>query len=156
MDSGKASIWLKVAANLGLLAGLVFVALEIRTNTETNLISIFQASSANWMEINGDLMDRDVAELLEKAFSDEELDDVERRQFEGWVRKQLTHAAFIRRLYNAELISDAEFRNEFANGIREYREIDRFRQRINSLVDEEFRKLILDDGGLDSWLDDVD
>ena len=156
MDSGKASIWLQVAANLGLIAGLAFVALEIRTNTETNLISIFQASSANWMEINGDLMDRDVAEFLEKAFSDEELDDVERRQFEGWVRKQLTHAAFIRRLYNAELISDAEFRNEFANGIREYREIDRFRQRINSLVDEEFRKLILDDRGLDSWLDDAD
>ncbi len=95
MDSGKVSIWLQVAANLGLLAGLVFVALEIRTNTETNLISIFQASSANWMEINGDLMDRNLAELLEKAFSDEDIDGVERRQFEGWIRQQLTHAAFI-------------------------------------------------------------
>ncbi len=62
----------------------------------------------------------------------------------------------LRRLHNAELISDAEFRNEIGNGIREYRKSDRFRQRINSLVDEEFRKLILDDGGLDSWLDDVD
>ena len=108
------------------------------------------------MEINGDLMDRNLAELLEKAFSDEEIDGVERRQFEGWIRQQLTHAAFIRRLHNAELISDVEFRNEIGNGIREYRKSDRFRQRINSLVDEEFRKLILDDGGLDSWLDDVD
>ena len=59
--------WLTLAANLGVIAGLIFVALEIRTNTETNLISIYQGTSTNWLEINGLQLNREVAKLLEKG-----------------------------------------------------------------------------------------
>ena len=106
------------------------------------------------MQINGDLMNRDVAVLLEKAFTDDELDNIELRQFEGWVRQQLTHAAFMRRLHEAELISDAEFTKDI-QGIRSYRKFERFRQRIEAMDDVDFRRLILDDDGLDWWLRSV-
>ena len=143
-----------ILANLGIIVGLIFVALEIRTNTETNLISIYEASSTNWLELNGQQTNREIAELLERAFSDSSLDNIELRQFDGWIRQQLTHAAFIRRLHRSGLLTDEELRTEFNNGIRQYRNYTLFRQRINSLVqaDNDFRGLILDDEGIEVWL----
>lgn len=150
MNLEKLNQWLTLVANVGVIAGLVFLAVQVRANTEANLISLYQASSSDWMQINGRLMDRDIATLLDKAFSDAALTSVEKRQFDGWVKQQLTHAAFVRRLHDAGVISDAEFDDEFEHGIRAYRHFDRFRQAITALlVDEKFRRLVLDDDGLD-------
>lgn len=149
MNIDKLNQWLTLLANIGVMAGLVFLALQVRANTQTNLISLYQASSSDWMQINGRLMDRDIAALLDKAFSDRTLTSVERRQFDGWVNQQLTHAAFVKRLHDVGVMSDADFKQELENGIRTYRHFDRFRQAITALVvNKEFRKLLLDDDGL--------
>jgi len=47
---------------------LVFVALEIQTNTESNIISVAQNYSANWMIINGTIAGNPgLAEILENG-----------------------------------------------------------------------------------------
>jgi len=143
MKLEKINQWLSLLANIGVVAGIVFLAVEIRTNTATNRIAIFQGSSSNWMQINGQLAtDKDLATLLDKAFAGEELDNVETRQFNGWVGQQLTHAAFMHRLFDAGLLSEEEFRKDFS-GIRRLARSPPFRDFIESMAPGRLRRLTL-------------
>jgi|GEM_PF-6820350 len=40
MNGDKINRWLSLEANVGVIAGLVFVAMEIQTNTESNIIAV--------------------------------------------------------------------------------------------------------------------
>ena len=83
-------------------------------------------------------------ELLEKAFSGQTLDSIEYRRFGAWVNQQLTHAAFVRRLFEAGLFSEVEFRLEFGS-IRALAEVPAVRQFIETIPTGGFRDLILAD-----------
>lgn len=147
--------WLTLLANLGVVAGLVFVALEVRTNTATNRIAIYQSSSQNWMQINSQLArDREFVELLVKAdSSDAGLNAVEARRFEGWVRQHLTHAAQMLRLHDVGLLDEVGLRVELRN-IRQLSEKPRFRHVVEEIVPPgRFRRRILDDTGLENGMD---
>lgn len=147
--------WLTLLANLGVVAGLVFVALEVRTNTATNKIAIYQSSSQNWMRINSQLArDREFVELLEKAESSEAtLNAVETRRIEGWVRQHLTHAAQMLRLHDAGLLDGVGLRVELRN-IRELSRKPRFRRVVEQIVPPgRFRSMILDDSRLERWIE---
>lgn len=135
---------IQILANVGVIAGIIFLAMEIRTNTATNRIAVFQGSSANWMQINAQLAtDEELVVLLDRAFAGERLDGIESRQFEGWVKQQLTHAAFVRRLFDAGILSEADFRLDFSE-IRTLAESPMFRRVIDNLeVTGRFRELIL-------------
>ena len=147
--------WLTLLANLGVVAGLVFLTLEVRTNTATNQIAIYQSSSQNWMELNRqEALDEEFVELLEKANSGAELNAVETRQFRAWVRQHLTHAAQMRRIYDAGLFDGEEIRVELRH-IRDLAVDPSFRLVIESLLADEprFRGLILDEDGFERWLE---
>lgn len=65
---------IQILANIGVIAGILFLAVEIRTNTQMNRIAIQQAFSANWLQINSQLAgDVDLAALIVKAYSGEQL-----------------------------------------------------------------------------------
>ena len=134
-----------ILANLGVIAGLAFLAIEVRTNTATNQIAMYQASNTNWMQINDALAtDEELVALLLKAFSGETLDSSEKFQFDAWVRQQLTHGAFVRRLFESGLYSEAEFRQEFS-WIRELVGSPAFRESIEGIPTSTYRDLILAD-----------
>ena len=136
---------ISILANLGVIAGLVFLALEVRTNTATNRISMYQASSANWMQINRDMAtDEELVALLLKAFASEMLDSGEQFQFNAWMRQQLTHGAFVRRLFESGLYSEAEFKQEFT-WIRDLAGNPAFRRSVEQVPSSVFRDLILSD-----------
>ena len=79
LDLGQS---IQILANIGVIAGIAFLAVQIRTNTATNRIAMYQASSENWMQLNGELAtDVGLTELLEKAFSGQTLDSIEYRRF---------------------------------------------------------------------------
>jgi hypothetical protein len=142
LDLGQS---IQILANIGVIAGIAFLAVQIRTNTATNRIAMYQASSENWMQLNGELAtDVGLNELLEKAFSGQTLDSIEYRRFGAWVNQQLTHAAFVRRLFEAGLFSEVEFRLEFGS-IRALAEVPAVRQFIETIPTGGFRDLILAD-----------
>ncbi len=92
---------LTLLANLGVVAGLIFVALEVRTNTASNNIAIEQNYAANWMIINSTIAaNTDLAALLQKGLSGEELDEAETRQFIHLTRMYLTQSNHMLRLYD--------------------------------------------------------
>ena len=139
-----------------IVASLVFLTLEIRTNTETNQIAIFQNYSANWFDMHSQVAgNRDLAALVEKALSGAELDSVEARQFRGYVWQRVTQSNHMLRFYDEDLISEYEARRAF-RGIREEAENPRFREEIETIRNPRLRGLILDEDGLDRYLNDPD
>ena len=62
----------EIVGVVAIVASLIFLTLEIRTNTETNQIAIFQNYSANWFDMHSQVAgNRDLAALVEKALSAE-------------------------------------------------------------------------------------
>ena len=135
-----------------IVASLIFVALEIRTNTASNKIAIEQTISSNWLTINGIIADNhDLAELFEKGLAGEEMDRAEFRQFRAFVAMQLTQSFHMLRLYDQGLISEDQVRSAF-RALRNLAQRGRFRERVEAIGDDRRRGLILDPDGLDKWL----
>ena len=135
-----------------IVASLIFVALEIRTNTASNKIAIEQSISSNWLMINGTIAENhDLAELFEKGLAGEELDRAEVRQFRAIVSMYLTQSFHMLRLYDQGLISEDEVRLGF-RALRNLARRGRFRETVELVDDDRRRGLILDPDGLDIWL----
>jgi hypothetical protein len=144
---------LETAGVIAIVASLIFVAQEIRTNTESNEIAIEQNYSSNWLTINSVIAENhDLAELLEKGLAGEEMNRAEARQFSGLVSMYLTQSFHMLRLYDQGLISEEEIRGAF-RATRRLAERGRFREQVEGVGNERRRRLILDPDGLDNWLD---
>ena len=137
---------------LALIGSLVFLAMEIRTNTESNHIAIFENYGSNWITMNGEIAgNRDLAALIVKAYAGEDLDPVESRQFEGWVFQRVSQSNQMLRFYDAGLITEYEAQRAF-RAIRVEAENPRFRAEIETIDSERLRGLILDEDGLEKYL----
>lgn len=68
MNSDRLNRWLTLAANVGVLVGIVFLALEIRQNSDHLALQLeFAVPTQKIFEINRDLMNPSVARILTKA-----------------------------------------------------------------------------------------
>ena len=144
--------WLEGIGILAIIGSLIFVALEIKTNTESNKIAIEQNFSANWMIINSTVAaNHDLATVLEKGQAGEELDRAEARQFGAYISMFLTQAFHMLRLYDQGLISEDEVRGAF-RALRINAQRGYFLERVEKMSDDRLRGLILDPDGLDKWL----
>ena len=155
MDSDKINRWLSLGANVGVIAGLVFVAMEIQTNTESNIIAIEANYANNWMTVNNTIAsDPVLAAILEKGLAGEQLTKVETRQLKNLTYMYLTQSFHMLRLYDRGLITESEVRNAF-RAVRELAERGRVREIIqNDVTYERGRRMIVDSDGLDRWLND--
>ena len=142
----------EAAGVIAIVASLVFVAQEIRTNTESNKIAIEQNYSSNWLTIGAVIAENhDLAEIFEKGLAGEEMNRAEARQFDALVSMYLTQSFHMLRLYDQGLISEDEVRAAF-RAVRLNAEHGRFREEVEKVGDERRRGLILDSDGLDKWL----
>jgi len=84
--------WLTLAANIGVIAGIVFLAYELRQNNEN-----LEAQARNTIKENRSLMNRAIAhdpafaQILLKARSGGELTPVEQIQLDSWFRSNLAN-----------------------------------------------------------------
>jgi hypothetical protein len=68
MNGERLNRWLTLAANVGVLVGIVFLALEIRQNSDHLALQLeFAVPTQKIFEINRDLMDPSIAKILVKA-----------------------------------------------------------------------------------------
>jgi len=153
MNMEKLNQWLTLIANIGVVAGILFLAIEIRTSTETNRIAIQQNYSGNWLQINTQMANNsDLATLVDKAFRGEPLSAIEQRQFGAWVFEYITQSRMMLDLYDADLINEVQLADAFW-AIRSHAQNDAFRQVIeNGIIPTEYDRLkglILDQDGLE-------
>ena len=151
MNFEKINQWLSLSASVGVVIGIIFLALEIRTNTATNIIAIRSASQTNWVEINGGIAgNRDLAAVIEKAIAGEELDRVEARQFHHHVRQYANQGILWRDLYRDGLASKQDVRTGFGS-LRRYAQYEQYRQELADMGT--IGPMILEEGGLDKWFE---
>ena len=153
MNGDKINRWLSLGANVGVIAGLIFVAMEIQTNTESNIIAVEANYANNWMTVNNTIASNAVfAAILEKGLAGEQLTKVETRQLRNLTYMYLTQSFHMLRLYDIGLISEGEVRDAF-RAVRKFAEQGRVREIIqNDVTYDRGRRMIVDPDGLDRWL----
>ena len=140
---------------IAIVASLIFVALEIRTNTQSNEIAIEQNYSGNWLAINSQIVSNSqFADVLSRARADDELSDAELEQVGAYVRMVMSQSFHILRLYDEGLVSADEVRTAF-RALRALAASGKaFRAEVESVGEIRRREMILDQDGLDKWLPD--
>ena len=95
MSLDSFSKWLTIIANIGVLAGILFLAIEISQNNQLmeSEARLAQSNSAQeaWREI---YQNDGTAELFAKVQAGTQLDDVERIKLEAYQRRQILSLQF--------------------------------------------------------------
>ena len=154
MDFDRANRWLTLVANFGVVIGLVFLALEMKTSTDTNRIAIQQGYSTNWMLINSQVAgDGELASIIEKVYSGSELTPVEERRMSRFIRMRVSHALSMLSMYDSGLISRADAANGFGP-IRLDAQNQHYRRIIESVLwNDRLKGMILEENGYEEWID---
>ena len=156
MDFKKWNEWFSLIANVGVIVGIVFLALEIRANTASNRIALQTEFSANWVQINGDVAtNRDLATVIDKAKSGKELDSVDREQLDFFISQRMSQAALMRRLYIEGFATRADVHRAYL-GLKRYVQFSTFRQAFETQLNERNKKMVYEENGVDWWLNAID
>jgi len=150
----KINRWLTLVANFGVVIGLVFVALEMKTSTDTNRIAIQQGITSNWMLINSQVAgDGELAGIIEKVYSGSTLTPVEERRMKRFIRMRVSHALAQLGLYDNGVIPRTEATNGFGT-IRADARNPHYRRLIEDVLwTDRLRGLILEEDGYEKWVD---
>jgi len=155
VDLDRVNRWLTLFANLGVIAGLVFVGLEVQTNTESNTIAVRQAYSRNWLDINTAVMtDPQLSALIVKVSSGGTLSDEERRRYRSYLQAVFSQMFGMLRLYDDGSASDADVASAF-RGMRVSAENDNVQREIEGIgLPERVKNLIFcEDDRFQYWLE---
>ena len=152
LNLDKLNQWLSLGANFGVVLGLVFLAIEIQTNSATNRIAMQATYSSNWVAINGATANNSqLAEVITKVRANDPLNEVETEQLRGLVGQFRSQAAFMRRLYLEGFATKGDVRNAY-NSLIVWSKYDAVRSIIMERS-ERMQRQVLEDGGLEDWLD---
>ena len=89
MDTKKLNEWLGVATNVGVIVGLVFLAIEINQNSEMLRMTSARESMSALQNLTIQQMDPDVAEVIGKAYDNQQLSLSEMIILEGFLMSYL-------------------------------------------------------------------
>ena len=107
MNTDRVSRWLTLGANLAVLASIVFLAIEIRQNTEMTRAQITQGRAENAlyladMQINSDY----IPDIVVKVGNGEELTPAERFRYTVYLRATLRNQDNNIQQYNQGLLGE--------------------------------------------------
>ena len=107
MQSEKLNSWLGVLTNLGVLIGIVFLAIEIRHASDTAQAQMADAAVAGHNELNlAVISDPQVARVLVVGlYEPDNLSDAEAVQFAAWIRARVNQELRLRRMHQLGFLS---------------------------------------------------
>ena len=141
-------------ANVGVVVGIIFLAIEVRSNTASNRIAIETAWSSSWVNINtGTAQSPELANAIAKAQNGSQLSSGEVVQVRQYVRALASQASLMRRLYVQGYATRPDVERAYM-GLRGLAEHDAFRQEIEQLGTS--GPIVLEEGGLEKWFESVD
>lgn len=121
--------WIAIGANLGVLAGLILVAVQIRQSTTALHASAYQTWVASNMELNSAATELEVSKTLSRGWMDSSaLDEETFIQFAMWVFGVMQMAQATDRLYRRGMVDQSLWNTEMqraalflsAPGIRQW------------------------------------
>ena len=113
----KLNQWLTLAANFGVIAGLIFLGLEIQQNTISTRMAARENATQGHIDYLGYLLDNTVlARANEKLSNNKPVDDLEDSQMRIFLQMRWRHYERVYYQYRNDLISDQEWAG-FETGI---------------------------------------
>jgi hypothetical protein len=110
MDSDRLNRWLTLVANAAVIAGIVFLALELRQNTEmmrAQSRTDMSQSAIQLMTLN--INDKDYIRTMLRGFQGEELDEIENEQLHRTLIAWTEYWDNVAYLHTVGLYDDNEF-----------------------------------------------
>ena len=90
MDTDSLNRWISLGATLGVLVGVIFLAIEIRQNTEMTRAQIIQSRAETAMSLAAETFNSEhIPGIVEKANEDGELTYQEAFRYGAWLRATL-------------------------------------------------------------------
>ncbi len=152
MDSNKISSWLQVGSNLGLLVGLVLVALQINQNSELGRLNFYTQEIDAYVSIGAMPAGDDLARAMANAVDDpESLTTTEMIQLDGYLQNVVTQLNRRDYLYEVGVFQNPielnftrirwAFGNKFALAWWDERRTSWARDRVREFLDQELPKI---------------
>lgn len=151
MNFDKLDRWISVAANIGVLVGILFLVQEIRTNTESNILGVQEAYTGFFIQINSLMISEEMGELAYKTTIGEPLSPSEELRVDAWFRLLINQFNFIKRLYDQGVVTDIELR-ETVGTVRYVIQGNQGFQRRTESLSEDYRQLLLEEDGLEAYI----
>lgn len=119
----KLNQWLTLAANFGVVAGLIFLGLEIQQNTISTRMAARENATQGHIDYLGYLLDDTVlARANEKLSNNQPVDDLEDNQMRIFLQMRWRHYERVYYQYRNDLISDQEWAGFEAGIMRSFRD----------------------------------
>jgi hypothetical protein len=119
----KLNQWLTLAANFGVIAGLIFLGLEIQQNTISTRMAAREIATQGHIDYLGYLLDNTVlARANEKLTNNQPVDDLEDNQMRIFLQMRWRHYERVYYQYRNDLISDQEWAGFEAGIMRSFRD----------------------------------
>ena len=119
----KLNQWLTLAANLGVIAGLIFLGLEIQQNTISTRMAARENATQGHIDYLGYLLDNTVlARANEKLSNNQPVDNLEGNQMRIFLQMRWRHYERVYYQYRNDLISDQEWAGFEAGIMRSFRD----------------------------------
>ena len=151
MNFEKLNQWTTLIANIGVVVGIVFLAIELRSNTASNRIAIEAVWSSNWVNINASVAQNlELAITIAKVEDGEVLSRGEEVQVANYIRQVASQGAMMRRLYTQGFATRADV-EEAHRGLRARAEHEGFRKVIAELGTS--GPIVLEPDGLEKWFE---
>jgi hypothetical protein len=117
VDFDKINRWVTLVANIGVVAGIFFLAIELRQANLATRIAARDSASQGHIDFMGDTLDSTVlAVARQKAVTNEELTDLELGQLTQFHARRWRHYERVYYLYQYGVLSEQEWEG-FKNGI---------------------------------------
>ena len=119
----KLNQWLTLAANFGVIAGLIFLGLEIQQNTVSTRMAARENATQGHIDYLGYLLDNTVlARANEKLTNNQPVNDLEDNQMRIFLQMRWRHYERVYYQYRNDLISAQEWAGFEAGIMRSFRD----------------------------------
>jgi len=115
MDSDRLNRWLTLVANAAVVAGIVFLGLELRQNTEmmrAQSLTEMSRDATYLMTLN--VNDKDYVETMWRGFQGEELDEIEQEQLHRTLLAWTKYWNNLAYLHRVGLYDEIEFAHQMS------------------------------------------
>ena len=152
MNFDKLDRWISVAANIGVLVGILFLVQEIRTNTESNILGVQEAYTGFFIQINSLMVSEEMADLAYKTQIGEPLSPAEELRVDAWFRLLINQFNFMKRLYDQGVVTDNELRETVGTVRYVIQGNQGFQRRADEIFSGDYRQLLLEEDGLEAYI----
>ena len=106
MNTERLNTWLSFAASVGMIVGLIVLAVELNQNSDLMRIQISQSRADAAMASNEYTFNSDyIPQILLKVYANEELSAEEKLRYHSWFRAMNRNQDNVLQQYNAGMLS---------------------------------------------------